>query len=101
MIIKKSGTVKLYNIKDRAMKRLFLATGISLICFSSNLYSSEDQLNSHEQFETGALPPIINYDPEFRPPMPMPQLESGPLEDDEEYDHLSSPRYEIIRTDDK
>jgi hypothetical protein len=80
------------------MKSLLLIV-IGLSILSINVYSS-DQLNSHEQFETGNLPPIINYDPEFRPPMPMPQLESGPLADDEEYDHLSSPRYEIIKTED-
>jgi hypothetical protein len=80
----------------------FLLILITLIALSSNVNSS-DQLNSHEQFERGALPVIINYDPEFRPPMPMPQLESGSLPDDEEFDHLSTPTYDsqIIRKEDK
>jgi len=86
------------------MKSLLLIVGAGMVLLSANVCSS-DKLNSHEQFETGPLPAIINYDPEFRPPMPMPmpQAESASLPDDEEYDHLSTPTYDslIIRKEDK
>ncbi|MFK5891843.1 MAG: hypothetical protein QM504_01320 [Pseudomonadota bacterium] len=66
------------------MKNLLLII-ITLILSSLNVYSA-DKLNSHEQFETGPLPVIINYDPEFRPPMPMPLSTSEISSDDDFYD---------------
>ncbi len=74
------------------MKHIFIiATGLMS---SLNVYSS-DKLNSHEQFEKGPMPKIINYDPEFRPPMPMPQLESDPLSDSDEEFIEPSTTYDI------
>ena len=72
------------------MKELLLV--MSLLVLSALVYSS-DKLNSHEQFETGPMPKIISYDTEFRPPIPMPTLESGALPDDELYQ--SDTKYDI------
>ncbi|MFK5985788.1 MAG: hypothetical protein QM479_10210 [Pseudomonadota bacterium] len=74
------------------MKKLLL---LGLILLLSNTYAyAADDLYSHERFETGPMPKIINYDTEFRPPMPMPQTESMPLSD-EEFIESSTPTYEI------
>jgi hypothetical protein len=74
------------------MKTLLVLIAMVLTLPLSMAYSN-DELNSHEKFETGPMPKIINYDPEFRPPMPMPQYESGTFPDDEPYE--SSTTYDI------
>ncbi len=68
------------------MKKLSLI--IVLVFLSINVYAT-DKLNSHEQFEKGPLPKIINYDTDFRPPQPMP-IDSAPLPDDEYEVHSTS-----------